>query len=365
MTGRRALVAGLLLVALTGPAAAAGIRPCTWVELKNLNRRINGKVLDFTHNHGGDYRIWSPALCEKRDLYVYLPPCFDPGCAYPVMIYLHGFAQDEQNFLDLVELFDQAIACGQLPPMIVAAPDGSIPGRPSLRNAGSFYLNSRAGRFEDWIACDVWNFVTQNFPVRPEREAHVLGGASMGGFGAYNLGFKYRDRFRVLVGIFPPLNVRYENCHGRYFANFDPDCFGVRESLKPFGPVARYFGVIVIRQHRLSQPLFGNDREAIDKIARDNPIEMLASYDVRPGEFDMFIGYAGRDEFNVDAQVESFLYVARQRGIEPAVAYDPTGHHGTKTGKKLFPDFVRWLGPVLAPYGPIPIAPAGQAPPRP
>jgi len=39
------------------------------------------------------------------------------------MIYLHGFSQDEQSFLDLVPLIDKAIVRGQLPPMIVAAPD--------------------------------------------------------------------------------------------------------------------------------------------------------------------------------------------------------------------------------------------------
>src|SRR5580704_9367501 len=77
MNGLRALVAGLVLVALPGLAGAAGVRPCTWIELKTLNVQLNGKVLDFTHNHGGDYRIWSWALCEKRDLYVYLPPCFN------------------------------------------------------------------------------------------------------------------------------------------------------------------------------------------------------------------------------------------------------------------------------------------------
>jgi hypothetical protein len=64
----------------------------------------------------------------------------------------------------------------------------------------------------------------------------------------------------------------------------------------------------------------------------------------------MFIGYAGRDEFNIDAQVESFLHVARQRGLEIKVAFDPRGHHTVATGFRLFPEFVRWLGPLLRGY---------------
>ena len=50
-------------------------------------------------------------------------------CHYPVIVYLHAFRQDEQAFLDqLVERIDQAMVCGELPPCIVAVPDGSIRG---------------------------------------------------------------------------------------------------------------------------------------------------------------------------------------------------------------------------------------------
>ena len=92
--------------------------------------------------------------------------------------------------------------------------------------------------------------------------------------------------------------------------------------------------------------------EAIDQIARENPIEMLATYDVHPGEFAMFIGYAGRDEFNIDAQVESFLYYAKFKGLGVAVAYEPDGHHDAATAMKFMPALVRWLGPQLEPYAP-------------
>ena len=37
---------------------------------------------------------------------------------------------------------------GRLPPMIIAAPDGTIQGRAAI-NAGSFYINSEAGRYGD------------------------------------------------------------------------------------------------------------------------------------------------------------------------------------------------------------------------
>src|SRR5258708_1646875 len=83
--------------------------------------------------HGADRRIWSPALCAKRDLYVYLPPGYDRAKKYPLLIFLHGAGQDEQLFLkNLAKEFDQTIAAGKFPPAVVAAPDGSMLGRPSF-----------------------------------------------------------------------------------------------------------------------------------------------------------------------------------------------------------------------------------------
>jgi hypothetical protein len=316
-----------------------------------MNDRLHGSILDFTHNHGADRRIYSPALDERRDVYVYLPPGFDPCRRYPAMILLHGITQDEQFFLRLAEKLDREMTCGRLPPLIIAAPDGSLQGRPTLLSAGSFYLNSKAGRYEDFIIEDVWGFVVNTFPVRPEREFHILAGASMGGFGAYNLAIKHRDQFKLVVGIMPPLNLRYEDCHGRYFANFDPTCTGLRERLRPWQPVGRFFGVVTIRQRALSLPLFGRgDHEVIQMIAAENPVEMLESYDVRPGQLDMFVGYGGKDEFNIDAQVESFLYVAKQRCLPVHVSFDPKGHHTLATGLRLFPDFVRWVSSTVTGY---------------
>src|SRR5262245_22829141 len=152
------------MLAALAPAARAGV----WGHylrhlhaLDNTNAKLKGKILDYTSNHGQDHRIYSAALCAKRDLYVYVPPCYDPAKQYPLAFFMHGFAYDEQSFLEFAEIFDKAMACGQFPPTIIAVPDGSIGGRPTILNGGSFYVNSNAGRFEDYIMDDVWNFVHQ------------------------------------------------------------------------------------------------------------------------------------------------------------------------------------------------------------
>ena len=337
-------------------AAAGSLAParewCRHNEIPRLNARLHGHIVDYTNHSGQDRRLWSPALCQKRDMYVYLPPGFDCSKRYPAMLWLHGVMEDEEAFIDHVVVdLDRAICRGDLPPLIVVAPDGSLSGKASWFSVGSFFINSDAGRFEDYVMQDVWPFLLTHYPVRPERQAHVLVGASMGGFGAYNLAMKYPDQFKIVIGILPPLNLRWLDCHGRYMSKFDPCCWGWRTSIGNGNDVVgRYLGIITFRLKRIVDPLFCDRQEAIESMSRENPIELLDRLNVPNGLFDMYIAYAGHDEFNIDAQVESFLYVAQARGLEVKVAFDPRGHHTPRTAKGFFEDTVRWLAPRLAPF---------------
>jgi S-formylglutathione hydrolase FrmB len=262
---------------------------------------------------------------------------------------------DEKSFLrHLVEELDATIVAGRLPPLILAAPDGSLNGEGRLFSAGSFFINSDAGNYEDYVIQDVWGFVTSHFPIRPEREAHALVGASMGGFSAYNLGMKYQDKFKVVAGLFPPLNLRWVDCHGRYMANFDPCCWGWRTTLdRGREVVARFYGgLVTIRLKKVIDPLFGRGPEALERVIWENPIEMIDRFGLQEGVLDMFVAYGCRDEFNIDAQVESFVYRAKERGLTIEVVSDPKGRHNVATAKKFFPILADWLNPRLAPYSP-------------
>ena len=66
---------------LTAPARA---QVFDLVNLDHLNGKLCGRVVDYTQNHGADRRIYSPILGRPRDLYVYLPPGYDPSVAYPL-----------------------------------------------------------------------------------------------------------------------------------------------------------------------------------------------------------------------------------------------------------------------------------------
>ncbi|HVK11620.1 MAG TPA: alpha/beta hydrolase-fold protein [Gemmataceae bacterium] len=323
-------------------------------NLDRLNGRLVGKVHDYTCNHGADRRIYSTALGQRRDVYVYVPPGYDPTKRYPLVIWLHGLAQDEKTFLEFVDVFDRGIATGSLPKCVIVAPDGTVDGRASLRGPVTLYLNTRLGRYEDYILYDVWNLATTNYGIRPEREAHVLVGASMGAFGAYNLGIKHKKDFGVLVGVLPPLNLRYADCRGRYHTNFDPNCFGTATEYRPNEVLARFgpLGIVKVRQRDLLGAAFGGEPDVVARIAAENPAEMIFQYDVRPGEFEMFAGYAQCDEFNFDAQTESFAALARGKGLTVHTVMVPGGKHNRETGLALLPEFQEWIRPRLAPYAP-------------
>lgn len=347
------MLALFLLLAAQGAALAHPQR--FNFELFRVNRQIRGHVLDFTNNHYRDHRLFSPALCGKRDLYVYLPPCYDPHKQYPLIVWLHGFAQDESSFLhDAVKPIDRAISDGCMPPCIIAAPDGSLHGIRSIFTAGSFFLNTKAGRFEDYLMVDVWNFLMANFPIRPEPEAHALVGASMGGGAAFNKALKFPDRFKIAVGIFPPVNIRWLDCRGRYMANFDPCCWGWRTDFsRSCETIGRFYGVINVPLGRVVNPLYGRcNPHTAALVSQENPIELLDYRDIKEGQVDLYIAYGGKDQFNIDAQAESFLFRARERGITVGVGYDPEGKHDVATALRLMPGIFEWLAPRLAPYAP-------------
>jgi S-formylglutathione hydrolase FrmB len=348
---RRLALALIAVISFTSSVDAIPFRLPRFWELDRLNAGLKGHVCDFTHNHGVDRRIWSPALGAKRDMYVYLPPGYDGIKQYPLMIWLHGFSQDEKNSKTLSKKLDEAIVCGKLPPMIVAVPDGTFKGKPTIRNSGSFFLNGVHGRYEDYLVVDIWNFLMCHFRIRPERDAHVLAGASMGGTSVFNLAFKHKEKFGVIVGIMPLLDLLYADCHGNHFAQFDPNCLGRIEHYNPKASAGKILG-INIKFGKAMGPIFGEPAAVEARLPTENPVEMLQLYDVRPEDFKIFIAWTEGDQFNGNNEARCFLYHASERGITADVVTEPAGKHNSKTGMKFFERFVAWLSPVVAPYAP-------------
>jgi enterochelin esterase-like enzyme len=337
-------VAGLFALATlvlgVAPASAQSHR-----SVDSINARLHGTLVDFTRNDHCDRRIYSSALCECRDLYVYLPPGYDPKGQYPLLIWLHSYTDDECEFAKRVApVIDAAVASGALPPMVVAAPDGSLCGNYHWFALGSWYVNSRRGRFADFIMDDVLPFMDANFAVCHDRSGRAIAGFSMGGFGAFSLGMKHSDKFKVIGGISPAVNLRYSGASDDYMADFDSATAHLRDDYRSHEIVGEYYGGLMkIRAWMVVQPVFGRGTSAADGVAADNPLELLDRLNIQPGQQDYYIGYGLSDEMNIDAQVGSFLHATTERGIHVEAKSYPCGDHSIAFMLSALPDFFAWL----------------------
>jgi hypothetical protein len=116
--------------------------------------------------------------------------------------------------------------------------------------------------------------------------------------------------------------------------------------------VAR-LGLATIRLGDLIGPVFGWGDAALAGIIEHNPIELIDRTHLRNGQLEMFMAYAGCDEFNIAAQVESFMYLCKIRGIGMHVVCDGQGRHDAETALRLTPATLDWLAVRLAPYAPV------------
>jgi putative tributyrin esterase len=117
---------------------------------------------------------------------VVLPEREDFRGPYPVFYLLHGLSDDYTIWLrrTRIELY------AQIYPLIVVMPDG---GR-------GFYTNAREGfAHDDAITRDLIPLVDRTFQTASRRESRVIGGLSIGGYGALRLALGHPDLFCSVV----------------------------------------------------------------------------------------------------------------------------------------------------------------------
>ncbi len=338
----------VLLVAL---GLLAGVAPRNALaktdELAELNAKIAGRVVDFTHNHGADRRISSRVLCQKRDLYVYLPPCYDPDRQYPLVVWCHGAFGDEHSFLDTAQIdyLDKLIRCGRASPVIVVCADGTIKGEDRLLSKHSFYVNGCSGRFQDFLLGEVLPLVISRYSVDPDRSRHAIVGVSAGGFGALGIALNHRDDFAYAVSHAGAINMRYDNCHGEALEDFCPATYRWKTEYHPREVVGRFVaGLIPIRAGFYATPVFGTGPEVIPRVKRNNPTDLLLATRLEPGELEVLLTFGDEDNLNFDAHARSFAWLAeRCLGVDVQVACFPGMDHSLEFFRVSNRYAWRWL----------------------
>jgi enterochelin esterase-like enzyme len=136
--------------------------------------------------------FYTPALNTQEKDYVYLPPGYsNTDTRYPVLYMLHGLSGNKNEWLNygIVNVADQAISSGQMPPMIIVLPQG---------DKGYWVNHNNGPRWGDYVYQDVVKQIDSNYRTLADPKHRAIGGMSMGGWGALYLGFTHPDVFGVL-----------------------------------------------------------------------------------------------------------------------------------------------------------------------
>jgi S-formylglutathione hydrolase len=127
---------------------------------------------------------------------VLLPPGYDSGGPYPLVLFLYGGGGSRQTLVEARAVFEACWSAGSAPPVVLAC--ASVGGF-------SYYLDHPDGRH-------LWErFLTEDFPrhlrtvyrLRPERSATALLGISMGGYGSLKMAFQRPELFGAVAALQP------------------------------------------------------------------------------------------------------------------------------------------------------------------
>lgn len=155
---------------------------------------------------GGEVRqveFEAPTLFQFRPYQynVYLPAGYsESDQRYPVIYLLHGRGDDMSAWLNAKAALDELIASGDIPPMIAIMPDV-----PSLERA-SYYVDTayNGGEpVESTFFADLLPHVDATYRTLPQRESRLVGGYSMGGFGAIRYAVSQPELFAGALVLSP------------------------------------------------------------------------------------------------------------------------------------------------------------------
>jgi S-formylglutathione hydrolase FrmB len=143
-------------------------------------------------------RFASPTLGRPWDYLVYLPDDYESGrLRYPVLYLLHGYAQDHYEWVTkgkIHRVADTMIRAGEIPPCIIIMPA-----------AGSSWYVDRQEKMETAFVNNLLPEMERRYRTIRDRFGRVIGGVSMGGYGALRFTLKSPELFAAAALLSPAI----------------------------------------------------------------------------------------------------------------------------------------------------------------
>jgi S-formylglutathione hydrolase FrmB len=256
----------------------------------------------------------SPTLQRKWTYAVYLPDGYDTSTLrYPVLYLLHGHGgalYDWVNLGHIQQTADELIAHGDMPPAIIVMPDAD----------SSWYVD-RKEKMETAVIRDLVGDAERNFRALGARDGRLVGGLSMGGYGALRFALKYPEMFAAAALLSPAI--------------YDPE--------PPQTSGARKAGVF-------GAPDF--DPQVWKEL---NYPALWDAFLAKKIAVPMFIDSGDDDTFLIEAEATRLYSLLRQKG-QPAELRIVDGGHDWQVWESTIRDALRYIfrfsaRPAIAPAG--------------
>jgi enterochelin esterase-like enzyme len=231
------------------------------------------------------FEFESQTLERRWGCTVYLPEGYEANqLRYPVFYLLHGNGQKHSDWAangGIQATADALIASGKIPPTIIVMPD-----------AGTTWYVDRKEKMETAFFQDLMPEIEARFRTIAARNGRVIGGLSMGGYGALRYVLKYPEKFAAAALLSPAI--------------YDPE--------PPPNSSARRVGVFGAPDYdaRVWQEL--------------NYPSLLEAYFAKQRPVPLFIHSGDDDEFLIEADATKLYSLLRARG-QPAELRIVDGAH--------------------------------------
>lgn len=161
------------------------------IALPALFGQANSSPVSVSQSVSTD-SVYSSILKRKVATTIILPANYDATKSYPVFYLLHWWSGNNESFLKTSLVTE--VKNRQL---IIVTPSADT----------CWYVNAAANRFEDFMTLELFDYIDKKYKTKPTRQA--IGGFSMGGFGALQIGLKHRERFKFIADMSGPINVPF------------------------------------------------------------------------------------------------------------------------------------------------------------